>query len=1264
MIGKIIKRIIICFILILGGNVVAQTVVDDWAKHALVVGRSLPQERVYLQFDNDVYYLGETIWFRAYVTSGNNDMPTSFSRVLYVELVSPEGYVVETKKYKLHDDGSCDGEFELTARLLSGLYEIRAYTRYMLNWGEEAVFSRVFPVFDKVNANNWDFKNMLDRQRVYTSDNKSLEGKLPDADLKFYPEGGNLVDGIECRVAFELFGVDGEFGTDSVTVFENKNRLLGVAPVHNGKGCFNFIPDSENSYRAYVKCRNKNNEIETFEFDLPKIEREGVVMTVSQDSANVNIAVRNNLSEIKELGFAVFHRGAMGFYKKISSDERSKLISIPKKDLLEGVSRAVVFIDDDIPLAERQFFVEHDNLQKGDRQTVKLRVTGNGSLLSDFVPEPNGKITLLVEREDSKPIADDMDFTVSVRDVAGEQATSWDYNMYIYMLLGSELKGYIPNAAQYFDRGNKERYAQLDLLMLTHGWTSYDWNKLTNVKVAEMQPVEKGITLSGTFFRRIENRRNNILLSYDLEKQAYNAVRMDISQGDSVVMSVFRTDSLGRFIIETEDFYGKRIAALSPELATHHISGHDYAFSLDRYFSPRAKSFHFWERNLGNSIDDFSKVVGGSDEIKRINPYEYMLGELDVVEKKRQGQFYRPPMSEIRLDYLDEWEYAQDVIYLKNSRYSQYHVDSLAKVMEHDKMLADAEGWLQGKDEDNGSEEINYSGPGLTERDRMPEYRDALTAADIMHSAAIRHNLNWSYWTHFAVVKDGYDPNRLPQIDDDYLHGKDPVKMTNFKEIVIRSDKEALNLIDNSGEGFWSGKHYALQNKHPYKMFYEGFMTRFSVSPSSAQIANDGAYGEFEKIRRSYETGHLEESMRHPNYLACFIPYGDNESETPIIPELQSRSSLRRYTMLQGYARSKRFYSPDYSKITPAGDDYRRTLLWMPRAKAKDGKLFVELYNTADCSALYVDVAGFSNNIFFGSDYATVTRCLDESAIGVNKSSSLDKGRTITEFTPDSTSLAAFEYRYKTGQIYYDKGNYQAAIVIFAELTQYAYPPAYYSVAVSYLNGRGVARKESLAADFMQRAAQMAYAPAQYEFAMMCKDGVGVETDNELYLYWLRNAVERDEPRALMELAKCYREGIFLERDTAMYVDLYRNAARLESADGLFYYASYMKDVRQAVGDEEFGDYMSCIEKSANRGCAEAQIYMMRHEDAMQNYKKAYRWARILSLDDNHIGTIYMADCYLHGRGVGRDKSLARDLYNKAALAGNEEAAKKLNELQ
>ena len=369
--------------------------------NAAVVNNLFPQERVYLHFDNSAYYLGETMWFKAYVTEGANDKPSTLSKVLYVELVAPEGYVVETKKYKIDEKGTCNGEFELKPLLLSGYYEVRAYTRYMLNWGKEAVFSRVFPIFDKVNGNNWDFRNMLDRRRGFMYRGKWISSELPEVDIKFYPESGHLINGIETTVAYELRGEDGIAGEDTIYIYADKNLLQRSLPTHAGKGKFLLTPEAGVKYHATVKRGKKEHK-----FNLPKIEKEGVAIAVKEEGNNVSIKVSNNLETSTALGCAVLHRGELSHYQSYNSENDGKIITIDKDSLREGVNRVIVFVDDSLPLAERQFFVMHENIQPGDRESAKLKITANGEPLHKLSLKPHEKFSVVVEREDGKPIED------------------------------------------------------------------------------------------------------------------------------------------------------------------------------------------------------------------------------------------------------------------------------------------------------------------------------------------------------------------------------------------------------------------------------------------------------------------------------------------------------------------------------------------------------------------------------------------------------------------------------------------------------------------------------------------------------------------------------------------------------------------------------------------------------------------------------------------------------------------------------------------
>ncbi|MDL2278301.1 hypothetical protein LJC57_06875 [Parabacteroides sp. OttesenSCG-928-G07] len=127
---------------------------NNFSKH-------IPQEKVYLHFDNTSYYQGDNIWFKCYVTSGQNQLSV-LSKTLYVELLNPGGGIVDTRILKV-ENGECHGEFTLNQiPFYSGFYEVRAYTKYMLNFGEDIIFSRLLPVFNKPQTEGkYEEKEML-----------------------------------------------------------------------------------------------------------------------------------------------------------------------------------------------------------------------------------------------------------------------------------------------------------------------------------------------------------------------------------------------------------------------------------------------------------------------------------------------------------------------------------------------------------------------------------------------------------------------------------------------------------------------------------------------------------------------------------------------------------------------------------------------------------------------------------------------------------------------------------------------------------------------------------------------------------------------------------------------------------------------------------------------------------------------------------------------------------------------------------------------
>lgn len=115
-----------------------------------------PSENAYLQFDKPYYAAGDTIYFKAYVTEGEEHKPTEFSGVLHVDLIDPENKIDQSIKLRL-DSGLTWGDFALPESFPAGNYRIRAYTQLMRNYGESDFFNRIIPVGSLTN--NEKYKN-------------------------------------------------------------------------------------------------------------------------------------------------------------------------------------------------------------------------------------------------------------------------------------------------------------------------------------------------------------------------------------------------------------------------------------------------------------------------------------------------------------------------------------------------------------------------------------------------------------------------------------------------------------------------------------------------------------------------------------------------------------------------------------------------------------------------------------------------------------------------------------------------------------------------------------------------------------------------------------------------------------------------------------------------------------------------------------------------------------------------------------------------
>ena len=318
--------------------------------------RHVVQEKVYLHFDNTGYFMGEKMWFTAYVVRADGHRPGVRSRVLYVELLNPSGDVVQRRKLKIDGRGHAHGDLSLDSLYGAGFYEVRAFTRYMSNWGGAACFSRVFPVFRAPSAPG-AYEPVMDE--------RSYRRRLPDfreadtlqrsrLNVSFYPEGGRLVSGLRSRVAFQVSDGSGCHVHAAGELLDGSGRVVCRGSSDStGRGVFT-VPSSCDGLR--FRLRDARGRIK--EFPLPAPSSEGCVLELPpcfDDS--LRFSVRGTASyRDRLLGYMLMNYGRVwtcDTFRVGSGYHKSYL----RDSLPEGVNQLTVFDGSGRILCERLFFL-------------------------------------------------------------------------------------------------------------------------------------------------------------------------------------------------------------------------------------------------------------------------------------------------------------------------------------------------------------------------------------------------------------------------------------------------------------------------------------------------------------------------------------------------------------------------------------------------------------------------------------------------------------------------------------------------------------------------------------------------------------------------------------------------------------------------------------------------------------------------------------------------------------------------------------------
>jgi len=535
--------------------------------------KKIPQEKVYLHFDNTNYYQGDNIWFKCYVTSGQNQL-SQLSKTLYVELLNPGGELIDKRILPI-ENGQCHGDFTLNhLPFYSGFYEVRAYTKYMLNFGEDVIFSRLLPVFNKPKKEgDYEEKAMLKYGNNSQFGNYPMERKKPEkgksVNVRFFPEGGNLIQGIVSRVAFEATDEIGNPIDITGVVLDEKNQeLCRFASYYEGRGLFAYTPSSGRQ-KAEVSYSGKK-----YQFDLPAALPKGIYMETDNLSYPDSIGITLRKSELIPagmLGLVVLNGGMYQSYRFVYIKDNEIRFKIDKTKLPSGVSQIVLFNNKGDILCDRLVFT-------GKNDFLNMRVKTDRPA---YKPYESINMEISVADRQAKPVH--TTFSLSVRDGANE--VEYQQNILTNLLLMSEIKGYVRNPSYYFDSDDTVHRTALDLLLMVQGWRRYSWKQMAGIDSLDLKYLpEQGIETTGkvvSFVRQIS--KPNVDLSLLLLQ------KMEENEPVAKIVGSSVTDGLGRFSFAS-DVHGRWNMTLT---ATEKGQKKDYRILLDRVFSPEPKRYRY-----------------------------------------------------------------------------------------------------------------------------------------------------------------------------------------------------------------------------------------------------------------------------------------------------------------------------------------------------------------------------------------------------------------------------------------------------------------------------------------------------------------------------------------------------------------------------------------------------------------------------------------------------------------------------------------------
>lgn len=323
--------------------------------------------------------------------------------------------------------------------------------------------------------------NKLHVRVAYKKDIKDINIALPvlaqPAIVRFYPEGGSLVNNIKSNIGWEVTKATGTPLNVNAILFEDKQAIANITTSEYGINRFLLKPTY--GHRYYVKLVGINKKDTLYE--LPVAISKGPVITIANAIVNDTLTATVRSTTAGKMYLIGHDYKQVFFASPIKVDSVSRKVKLILNDAPKGLLQLTIVDSLGRPFAERLIFAHYNKRER-------LNISTDQPIYN-----PRQKVTVKVKLAGIKQLDSALVSVACVQQNRIDITKKKDIESYVYLedkLLNLPAKdNYLGSTA--FDK------QFLEDILLVKGWRRYTWLDMLNVLPTDTVKVEN-VTFKGT----------------------------------------------------------------------------------------------------------------------------------------------------------------------------------------------------------------------------------------------------------------------------------------------------------------------------------------------------------------------------------------------------------------------------------------------------------------------------------------------------------------------------------------------------------------------------------------------------------------------------------------------------------------------------------------------------------------------------------------------------------------------------------------------